>query len=171
MTKNIFISSLVLMVFLFSCSGPVEPIKVEGSKSFYGTEISLEQALSINELTNQMKSKDSLVDVLIEGEIVETCAVKGCWMTIANQEGEDLRVRFKDYSFFVPTEGAGGKEVAFKGTAIKSSESVDMQHHYIDDADLSDEEKAIQKEAITEPKDVISFEAVGVVITGMAEIK
>jgi hypothetical protein len=46
-----------------------------------------------------------------------------------------------------------------------------MQHHYIDDADLSDEEKAKQKEAITEPKDVISFEAVGVVITGMAESK
>jgi hypothetical protein len=92
-------------------------------------------------------------------------------MTIANQEGEDLRVRFKDYGFFVPTEGSGGKEVAFKGTALKSSESVEMQHHYIDDADLSDEEKAKQKEAITEPKDVISFEAVGVVITGMAESK
>ena len=56
MTKNIFISSLVLMVFLFSCSGPVEPTKVEGSKSFYGTEISLEQALSNMATPPQVRS-------------------------------------------------------------------------------------------------------------------
>ena len=171
MTKSILISSLALMTILFSCSGPAEPSKVEGNKSFYGEEIALDKAISINELTAKMKSNDSLSDVLIEGEIVETCAVKGCWMTVSNQDGEDLRVRFKDYGFFVPTEGAGGKKVAFRGKALKSTESVEMQHHYIDDADLSDEEKVKQKEAITEPKDVISFEAVGVAITGMDEVK
>ena len=171
MIKNIIISSLAAVVLLASCSGPVEPTKVEGAKSFYGSEISLENPLSLTDLTKKMESNDSLVDVLVEGEIVETCAVKGCWMTIANNESEDLRVRFKDYGFFVPTEGAGGKKVAFRGKATKSSESVEMQHHYIDDADLTDDEKAEQKKAITEPKDVISFEAVGVMITGMAENK
>lgn len=164
--KNLFYLSFIAL-FLFSCSGPVKPAKVEGEMSFYGSEIPVENAVSINDLLARMNTSDTLTDVIVSGEIVETCAVKGCWMTINNSNGEDMRVKFKDYGFFVPTEGAGGKQTVFKGTAYKDMITVDMQRHYIDDSDLEESEKETQKAAITEPKAVVSFEAIGVAIKGM----
>jgi len=154
-------------ILLFSCDNTVTPTKVEGKMSFYGSEISTDNSISVDKLMAKMNASDSLENITVKGEILETCAVKGCWMTVANPAGEEMRVRFKDYGFFVPTEGAGGKEATFSGKAFKDEISVDMQHHYIDDSDASDEEKVKLKAAITEPKAVVSFLANGVAIAGM----
>ncbi len=167
MKNTIYILSALFLTFLISCGGNPEPTKVEGDKAFFGAEISLDNPITVSELLNKMNGQDSLTDVLVSGEIVETCAVKGCWMTITNKGGEDMRVRFKDYGFFVPTEGVEGKETMFRGTAFKDMISVDMQKHYIDDSDMTAEEKEAEKAKITEDKPVISFMADGVVITGV----
>jgi len=111
-----------------------------------------------------MASNSELTDVLVEGEIVGTCAAKGCWMTIDNESIAPMRVKFKDYAFFVPTEGAEGKKTIFKGKAAKVEVSVDEQLHYIDDMDASKEEKEKLKEKVTAPKTTLSFMADGVVI-------
>jgi len=46
--------------------------------------------------------------VILEGSVRRVCRVKGCWMELV-QEGapRGLRVTFKDYSFFVPTDSDG----------------------------------------------------------------
>ena len=46
--------------------------------------------------------------VILEGEVRKVCQVKGCWLELA-QEGASrgLRVTFKDYGFFVPTDSDG----------------------------------------------------------------
>ncbi len=158
---------LCVATLLYSCSNEVTPSKVEGSKSFYGAEISIENPLSVSELHKKMMTEDSLVNVLVSGEIIETCAHKGCWMSIANGDGEPMRVRFKDYGFFVPTSGAGGKTTIFNGKAFHDEVSVEWQHHYIDDSNASPEEKERLKAEITEPKKVVSFLANGVAIEGL----
>ncbi len=162
------ITLLSAVVILFSCSEPVIPSKVEGEKSYFGEQIAPENVMTVAELQTKMNSNDSLLNVSVKGEIIETCAVKGCWMTIANGDSEPMRVRFKDYGFFVPTEGAGGKETVFTGKAFKDEVSVEWQHHYIDDSGASDEEKEKLKAEITEPKSVVSFLADGVIIEGLA---
>ena len=111
-----YLYTLVSVAILFySCSGQVEPTKVEGEKAYFGEEITPTNPMTVAELQTKMMSSDSLLNVSVKGEIIETCAMKGCWMTIANGDEEPMRVRFKDYGFFVPTEGAGGKETVFTG--------------------------------------------------------
>ncbi len=46
--------------------------------------------------------------VTLEGPVRQACTRKGCWMEIASAaKGPGVRVRFKDYGFFVPTDAAG----------------------------------------------------------------
>ena len=81
-------------------------------------------------------------------------------MTIDMGEGqEEMRVKFKDYGFFVPVD-CGGSEAVFEGTATVTETSVADLQHYAQDAGASEEEIA----AITEPKQEITFLANGVAI-------
>ncbi len=46
----------------------------------------------------------------VEGTVRQACTSKGCWMelaTSADGKGPGVRVTFKDYAFFVPTDSAG----------------------------------------------------------------
>lgn len=46
--------------------------------------------------------------VRLEGPVRQACTRKGCWMELApTPKGPGVRVRFKDYGFFVPTDAAG----------------------------------------------------------------
>ena len=46
--------------------------------------------------------------VILEGSVHRVCQAKGCWMELV-QDGapRGLRVTFKDYAFFVPTDSSG----------------------------------------------------------------
>lgn len=97
--------------------------------------------------------------VKFEGEVTATCAKKGCWMDVAS--GEDtVFVRFQDYGFFVPTEGAEGKRTVMEGEAFFDTIDVNMLRHYAEDAGESDEVIA----AITEPELRMAITATGVMI-------
>ena len=98
-------------------------------------------------------------DLQITGEVVDVCKKKGCWMTLKMPDGEDVRVTFKDYAFFMPKDIVG-KKVALDGTAKKQTISAETLRHYAEDAHQSAEEVA----KITEPKKELAFEAKGVVI-------
>lgn len=97
-------------------------------------------------------------DVLIKTTVTDVCPKKGCWMNVQGAKpGEQLRVTFKDYGFFVPTELAG-KEVALQGTYVKHVESVEEQKHLLQDAKRPQHEI----DAVTAPKETLRFIATGV---------
>ena len=128
------------------------------SASYYGDKISAENLVSYKDAKVQSLEKGS-IETKIEGTIRETCAKKGCWMTM--DTGTDtVLVRFKDYGFFVPTEGAGGKTAIVQGNLFVDTISVRLLRHYAKDAGKPKEE--IEK--ITEPKLGLSFLANGVII-------
>ena len=148
-------------------SKSVEDVVSETAKTsdgFYGAEITENGALAMNEFVNQMTDIDS-TSAKVKGNIVKTCKMKGCWMTVETAEGETMRVTFKDYGFFVPQEGMEGKEVIFEGTAKKKLTSVENLKHFAQDGGASKEEI----EAITEPKEEIAFVASGVIIKDAVE--
>lgn len=95
----------------------------------------------------------------VEGEIVEVCQKKGCWMTVKKDDGSVVRVTFKDYGFFVPKDAAG-KWVVMEGVAFYDTLSVATLQHYAEDAGKPAEEVA----KITEPEYKVTFEADGVII-------
>lgn len=46
--------------------------------------------------------------VTVEGTVRQACTRRGCWMELAPKTtGAGIRVTFKDYAFFVPTDSAG----------------------------------------------------------------
>lgn len=99
-------------------------------------------------------------DVILDGIITQTCAKKGCWMDVKMAEGDTMMVRFKDYDFFVPKEGAENLRTVMHGTAKMDTISTDLLRHYAEDAGET-EDKIMQ---ITEPRFVLEFIADGVLI-------
>lgn len=151
MKKTILIFSLAT---IFACGTPSDT-KVE---TFYGNKITSDSLTEYADLVGQVDAS-GLVSTKIEGTIIETCAKKGCWMKV-KADDDTLIVRFKDYGFFVPKEGADGKKVIINGEAFYDTLSVDLLRHYAEDAGESKEESL----RITEPEFVLSFTADGVII-------
>jgi len=97
-------------------------------------------------------------DTIIKTTVAEVCPKKGCWMNVNGAKAKEVvRVTFKDYGFFVPTE-LNGKEVALKGRFVKHTESVEEQKHLLKDAKRPQSEI----DAISKPKESFRFIATGV---------
>jgi len=127
--------------------------------NYYGDTIETEGALLPEAFKAQMEGQDSL-ELKLEATINETCKMKGCWMTLDMGNGEQMRVNFKDYGFFVPKEGVSGKTAVIQGVAYRDTLSVDYLRHLAEDREATPQEIA----AINEPEVSVNFEATGVVI-------
>jgi hypothetical protein len=68
--------------------------------------------------------------VLVEARVRKACERKGCWMELSQGEkGPGVRITFKDYAFFVPTQSQG--YVARVEGEVKVAElSEDRAKHY-----------------------------------------
>jgi hypothetical protein len=126
--------------------------------SYHGTKITPQKAITTNELTKKMSSKDTVV-AKVTGEVESVCKVKGCWMKVKLDNGQTMRVTFKDYGFFVPKDIAG-KTVVFEGKAFNKEVSVKDLQHYAEDAGKSKAEIA----KITKPEKSLNFVAEGVIV-------
>ncbi|MBK7311786.1 MAG: DUF4920 domain-containing protein [Sphingobacteriaceae bacterium] len=164
MKNNLLLTSIILLT-LSSCSEHKEEAKIETAVStvdttlmYFGDTITQEGAISIDQLSAQLAGKDSL-NIKVTGTIEEVCQKKGCWMNMNLGNGQSMKVRFKDYAFFVPKDAAN-KTVFIEGYAFIDTISVADQKHYAEDAGETKEEIA----KIKNPEISISFEANGVII-------
>lgn len=130
-----------------------------GNVKNYGAPITAEGAISAEEFVTKMKGADSLATKL-EAEVITSCIKKGCWMDVQLPGGEVMKVKFKDYGFFVPMEGLEGKRAVLEGYATKEVTDVATLRHYAEDAGRTEEEIA----KITEPEESLFFVADGVLI-------
>ncbi len=158
--KKILFAALVVGAFTACDNAAADDKKtgVDTTLSFFGDTISADGAIPANQLLAQLTGKDSM-QVKVEGTIQEVCQKKGCWMKVQLDDKNEMRVRFKDYGFFVPKD-ASGKKVVIDGWAYADSISVADLRHYAEDAGDSKEE--IEK--ITQPEAEYTFMARGVII-------
>ena len=146
--------SLLITVILISFN----PLKSQNNEKFYGNEFSVLELKDYSENKDKfIADKDNLVK--IEGEILSTCPMKGCWMKIKAEE-DTILVRFKDYGFFVPTDGVVGDKTIINGKLSVDTLSVALLRHYAEDAGKPSEE--INK--IKDPEVSMTFLAEGVMI-------
>ena len=124
----------------------------------YGDSVSETNVIQLAALTTAMKGEEKK-DLKIRGRVEEVCQKKGCWMVMKLGNGEDMRITFKDYKFFVPKD-LSGKEVIIDGYAYVDTTSVKQLQHYAKDGGKSDAEIAL----IVNPKTELSFEAKGVAV-------
>jgi hypothetical protein len=160
--KKIFF--VLLVVTAFACSHSKEAT-IEGTLvGKYGEEITEEGTISTEKMVAMLDESDS-VAVKVKGEITATCAMKGCWMNLVMPDGEEMRVTFKDYGFFVPTEGMEGNLAIIDGVVTRTLTDVATLQHYAQDAGKSEAEIM----AITEDKEELAFVANGVIIYQIEE--
>lgn len=160
--SNIFLSTLLVAAFAACTNHQQEnPSQIAAAGlvlHYYGDSITQDAAIAADQLLAQMQNKDSL-NVKLTGTIEAVCQKKGCWMNMPIGNNQSMRVRFKDYGFFMPKDAAG-KTVTIEGLAFRDTTSIAELQHYAEDAGKTKEEIA----KITEPEINISFEAHGVIL-------
>ena len=128
------------------------------SGTVFGDSITDANVFDLATMSAAMKN-ETKKDMKIRGIVNEVCQKKGCWMTMKLNNGDNMRVTFKDYKIFVPKD-LSGKEVVLEGFAYADTTSVENLQHYAEDAGKSKSEIA----KITAPKKQLAFEAKGVVV-------
>ena len=67
--------------------------------------------------------------VKVRGKVQRACTKKGCWMELRLDGVEQgVRVRFKDYGFFVPTDSAGCDAVVEGQIVVSTLAEADAKH-------------------------------------------
>lgn len=138
--KYVLITLIFLSATLKSLgqNDKVNPVKVINGITYnvYGEDTTNPKPLSdASQKFKQLKVKDTL-DFTLKTTIKEVCSVKGCWLNFDLDNGEQVKVKFKDYSFFVPLDSAG-KEAILTGKAFIKKESIADLKHYAKDAGAS----------------------------------
>jgi hypothetical protein len=86
--------------------------------------------------------------VQLEGKVRRVCSHKGCWMELASDEkGPGVRVTFKDYGFFVPTNSQGA-QARVAGTLQVAELSAEQVQH------LEGEGATVPRDAAGKPQEV-----------------
>jgi hypothetical protein len=130
----------------------------EAGGQTYGTAVTEAGAQPLSALPTLLGDQDS-AKVKLVGTISDVCQARGCWMKMQTADGKEMRVKFKDYAFFVPKD-VKGRTVVIDGWVRREEVAVEDLQHYATDAGKSEKEIA----AITKPEQQINFEANGVLI-------
>ena len=147
------IISLFLLISLIACNSA--PKQATGN---FGAKITEQGASNMKTLAANMQGKDQM-KTKVQGEIASVCKKKGCWMTLKKDDGESMRVTFKDYGFFVPLD-CEGKTAIIEGVAKFDTTSVETLRHFAEDEGLSAQEIA----KITKPEVELVFVADGAIV-------
>ena len=95
--------------------------------------------------------------VRVEGVIVRSCKMEGCWAELApDANGKSVRVKMKDHSFFIPLQSAGFKAKADGIFTVKKLTKEQVDHMIEEDGAKFENRNA--DGTVTE----VSFEATGI---------
>lgn len=110
----------------------------------YGEGVSLAEPTSLAELTADPARFDGDT-VRVEGEVGAVCAMKGCWMLLAD-EGAEIRVKVEDDVIVFPPEAVGERGAA-QGTIhlieMDRDEWIAWQRHLAEEAGASFDDSGV----------------------------
>lgn len=104
----------------------------DGEAGTYGGEFTIEgEPMTL--AAAMQKAADGEGPYKVAADVEKVCKKKGCWFTLT-AEGVDqpVRVKMKDYSFFVPRNSDGAAAVV-EGTLVKRVVPQKEEQHYADD--------------------------------------
>jgi len=108
-----------------------EPVKEDAQSETFGAELDETlQKVTLNDLLSQSDAYLGRV-FQVDTKVVKVCQKKGCFF-IAQQGDDVMRVAFRDYGFFVPTDSAG-KTVTLSGELIKKEMTNEQVKHFNQD--------------------------------------
>ena len=156
-----FLTVLSFGLIIQSCQSTKEAFK------HYGPEkVDVTKAVSMAEMVKQFNQNPQADTFTIYAPIVNVCQSAGCWVNVKKDDGDLMRIRFKDH-FGIPTKTQSGNMAYFHGTAYYDTISVALQKHFLEDGHAPQSE--IDK--ITSPKIELNFMADGVLINSSSSEK
>lgn len=126
------LSTLIGFVFTFSVYAETlrlsEPVAQDAQSETFGVKLdnSLPK-LSMQDLVTE-SSSHLAKPFQVEARIAKVCQKKGCFF-IAQQDQHILRVSFRDYGFFIPTDSSG-KTVTLAGELVQKEISPEQAAHF-----------------------------------------
>lgn len=116
-----------------------EPVLSDDTSETFGA--TLPENADVRRLADVMDESERWLGepVVVSARIGQVCQKKGCFF-IAQDRDVVLRVSFKDYGFFIPTD-AGGKQVTFAGVIERVEVSSDEAEHFAED--LGDDQSPV----------------------------
>jgi len=101
----------------------MEKVILRGEKLGRGPMVPVSQLL-------RFPSEHDGKTVRVEGNVRKACSRKGCWMELASTpKGPGVRVTFKDYLFFVPTDSEGAKAKVQGVVKVAELSEATAQHY------------------------------------------
>jgi hypothetical protein len=117
---------LLIILFLFTT------ITIFSQTEKFGKDISLTDKTNISTI---LEKPEEFVGktVLVEGEVLDVCAMAGCWMELKSDvENQKVKIKVKDGDIVFPVE-AKGKNAIVEGTVYKieltKEEAVEYYEH------------------------------------------
>ena len=150
-----FLQRLHFLVAVLSLVSLSFGAKDAGVRTF-GKPLSIKKAVRLQEALQQ-PAKYQNQKVLLEGKISDVCQMKGCWLMLSDGE-RTIRIKFENYSFFVPKDSRG-KKVRAEGRIVQETLSEAMARHYAAEQSTKSDPSEIKG-----PQRVVTFEAAGVAI-------
>lgn len=131
------------LFFLILFAAAVYLIPASPKGQFFGEPFDTSNPKPISEV---LKTEIDSVGMfaIVSGTIEAVCQEKGCWLTLKT-DSTTIRVRFKNYGFFVPKDIAG-REVVLAGIIRQEKTSAAVEQHYREDA--GDTTKVVMPEYI-----------------------
>jgi hypothetical protein len=119
----------------------------------YGAGLTLDRPAARADLV-QDPDRFTQAPVLVRGRIADVCQRKGCW-TVLRDGTTQVRVRFKDYGFFLPKDCVG-QQAFVEGMLRVETLSEDAARHY------DEESRSPDPDRVRGPRREIGITASGV---------
>ncbi|TYP93765.1 protein of unknown function (DUF4920) [Fodinibius salinus] len=122
-----------------------EPVKQGDDYEVFGNEFPKDAKVTDLEQLIAESEKYKGQQITTQGKIKQVCQKKGCFFLLAAPNG-DVRITFKDYSFFIPTNSMGKQAKLVGKLEVKALSEAQAKHYAKDAGSDSKEVEGPQKE-------------------------
>jgi hypothetical protein len=92
----------------------------------YGAPLTLEEAIPLSQVL-AAPERYAEEPVLLQGRLTDLCQRKGCWTVL--QDGDAVvRVRFRDYGFFLPKDALGSVALVEGVASVRELSEREARH-------------------------------------------
>jgi hypothetical protein len=148
---------VLLFAVLGASAWAAEPPPAIPAGEDFGAGLTLTQPTPLEEVVQDPQRFEER-QILLHGRVSDVCQRKGCW-TILRDGSARIRVRFRDYGFFLPTD-ATGAEAFVEGVVKVETLSEETARHY------ESESREGDPAAVEGPRREVGFTASGVRLVG-----
>ncbi|MBI4535670.1 MAG: DUF4920 domain-containing protein [Ignavibacteriae bacterium] len=137
-------------------------LALAGNPKKYGKEITKKEVTKISDILANPEEFDGK-RVLVEGAVVDVCAMRGCWIKLASdKEFETIRFKVEDGVIIFPMD-AKGKDARAEGVVSVRTQTVDQQIKQGEEH-AKEEGKTFDPSTVKGPKTIIQINGEGAVI-------